>query len=100
MAKQQAWEVEKEVRHVTIVHPDANIQPSERQAGGKAIRYLPVMLRDGGRRIAFAEIVIGPKQDAKVTRERLVGILTQTGYTIGAPEYPEITASALASMET
>ncbi len=97
MAKQQAWEVEQEFRHVTIVHPDAKVQPRERQLGGKTIRYLPVLVRDNGKRIAFAEIITGPNQNAEFAHERLKGILTQTGYNVGEMEYPKIVASTVKS---
>jgi hypothetical protein len=95
MAKQAAWEVEQEFRHVTIVHPDARVQPMERQSGGKIRRYLPVELRDNGKRIAFAKIITGPNQDAANARERLKLVLEQRGYAVGDLEYPEIVASAL-----
>jgi hypothetical protein len=95
MAKQPAWEVEKEFRHVTIIHPDADIQPKERQSGGKTIRYLPVLVRDNGKRIAFAEIITGPNQNAANAHERLKGLLAEQGYEVRGLEYPEIVASAL-----
>jgi Protein of unknown function (DUF2971) len=95
MAKQAAWEVEQEFRHVTIVHPGSGVQPRERQSGGKTIRYLPVALRDSGKRIAFAEIITGPNQNAEDARERLKLILAEHGYAAGDLEYPEIMASSL-----
>lgn len=95
MAKQPAWEVEKEFRHVTVVNPDAGDQSRERQSGGKTIRYLPVELRDNEKRIAFAEIITGPNQDAANGHERLKLLLEQRGYAVGDLEYPEIVGSVL-----
>jgi DUF2971 family protein len=94
MAKQPAWEVEREFRHVTTIHPDSKVQPSERQSGGKTVRYLPVTVRDNGKRIAFAEIITGPNQDAANAHERLRLLLEQRGYAVGDLEYPEIVTSA------
>jgi hypothetical protein len=96
MAKQPRWEVEQEFRHVTIVHPDAKIEPKERQSGCKTIRYLPVLVRKEGKRIAFAEITIGPNRDVEDSRSYLEGLLADNGYRVGDIEYPHITVSAAA----
>jgi hypothetical protein len=88
MAKQAPWEVEKEFRLVTIVRPDAGVEPRERRLGVKTIRYLPVAVRDNGKRIAFAEIITGPNQNAEDAGERLKLILVEHGYAAGDLEYP------------
>ena len=93
-AKQQKWQVEQEYRHVTMVHMGADVKPQERERDGKTIRYLPVLVRAG--RIAFAEIVIGPNQDAKASEERLKKVLEAAGYKPGDMEHPAIVPSGLA----
>jgi hypothetical protein len=95
-AKREMWAVEKEYRHVTIIHPDAKVQAHERVSGGKTIRFLPVVLRADGKRIAFAEIVIGPNQSVEEARRRLNQLLADAGYRVGDMEYPEIAASSMA----
>ena len=96
MAKQPRWEVEQEYRHVTIVHPDARIEPKERYSEGRTIRYLPILVREEGKRIAFAEVIIGPNQDIEGARTRLKEILANNRYRVGDIEYPAISTSALA----
>lgn len=97
MAKQQKWEPEQEYRHVTMVYMDADVKPGERERDGKKIRYLPVMVRAEGMRIAFAEVLIGPNQDTEAASERLRKILEAAEYKAGDMEYPAIVASALAA---
>ena len=100
MAKQPVWEAEMEFRHVTIVHPNIQVEPKEREAGGRTIRYLPVSLRDSGKQIVFAEIITGPNQNVEVARERLNYVLSQAGYGLGDLEYPEIVASEVTPWES
>jgi hypothetical protein len=69
MAKQPKWASEQEVRHVTLIPQGANIQLQERQSGGRTIRYLPVQVRENGKRIAFAEIILGSNQNLVDARE-------------------------------
>ncbi len=96
MAKRENWAVEQEVRHVTIVHKDANIQPKKRQSNGREISFLPVPVRSGGKRIAFAEILIGPNQNIDHAIEEMRCLLADSGYSTGEMEYPEINASVVA----
>jgi hypothetical protein len=92
-AKQEKWEVEQEYRHTTIIFHEADVQPSERVTGGKTIRFLPVAVRANSKRIALAEIIVGPNQNCEEARQRLIRLLAECGYEIGQMEYPEITAS-------
>ena len=94
-AKRPQWQVEQEFRHATVLHPDSRIKPSERRSGEKIIRYLPVMVRGEGKRIAFKEIIMGSNQDSESGRSRLMQLLADTGYTAGDIEYPNITVSAI-----
>lgn len=93
MAKQEKWSVEQEYRRVTIVYREADVQPKVRISGGKVVRYLTSAVRANGRKIALAEIIIGPNQDAEEARQRLNRLLADMGYEVGQMEYPEITAS-------
>jgi len=96
-AKRSQWQAEQEFRLATILHPDTKIKPSERTSGDKTIRYLPINVREQGRRIAFAEVIVGPNQDSEEARGRLIRLLNDTGYTVGNMEYPSITLSGLNS---
>jgi hypothetical protein len=95
-AKREGWAVEQEYRRVTLVHRDANIVPCERVSKRKTIRYLPTVVRANGKRIALAEIIIGPNQDFSPCAERVRELLAATGYAVGAMEYPEINHSGIA----
>lgn len=98
-AKREQWSVEQEFRHATILHPDARVRPSERKSGDKTIRYLPVRLRSEGKKLAFAEIITGPNQDADNSRERLKRLLADSGYVPSSLEYPEILPSSVPRWE-
>lgn len=93
MAKQEKWAVEQEYRRVTIVYRETDVEPKVRISGGKVIRYLTSPVRANGRKMALAEIIIGPNQDADEARQRLSQLLVECGYEIGQMEYPETTAS-------
>jgi len=94
-AKREQWAVEQEYRHVTLLHKDARAEPKWRESNGKRIPYLEVRLRDGGRRIALAEIIIGPSQDAAGATERVQAILDKAGYHVGEMESPNIVVSSV-----
>lgn len=95
-AKQQKWAGEQEFRNVTMVYPEAGVQPRVRTSGGKGVRYLPTVVRADGKKIALAEVVVGPNQDFEDARQRLIKTLADCGYEIGTMEYPTIVASAVA----
>ena len=100
MAKQEKWAVEQEYRRVTIVYREADVQPVVRVSGGKEVRYLATVVRANGRKIALAEIVIGPNQDLEEARQRIIKLLAECGYEIGQAEYPELTCSVVTSWPT
>lgn len=96
MAKQAKWSVEREFRHATLIRDGASIRPKERKRGEKTIRYLDdVELRAGGRQLAFAEIMVGPNQDAAEAQTRITALLEEAGYKPGAFEYPAIAVSQI-----
>lgn len=92
-AKRAEWADEQEYRHVTLVPRSSNLLQS-RVAGGRTIEYLPVFLRRDRKRIALAELLIGPNRDAEKTRQDLQRLLADNGYEDGSIEYPTIAASA------
>jgi hypothetical protein len=95
-AKQPKWAVEQEIRHATLIRDGANIRPKERIRDGKVIRYLDdVELRTAGKKLAFAEIMIGPNQNPEEANARVVALLEEAGYKLGRLEYPEVTVSQL-----
>ena len=94
-AKAEKWAPEREYRHVTILHPDARLKPRERVSDGKAILYLPVVLRAPGKRIALAEVIIGPNQNVEEASLRITKLLAEASYKVGDIEYPEITVSSI-----
>jgi hypothetical protein len=53
------------------------------------------MVRAEGKRIAFAEIILGRNQNLETASERLKKVLEANGYTVGDMEYPTIKASGL-----
>ncbi len=95
-AKQQKWAAEQEFRNVTLIYPEAGVQPSVRTSGDKVVRYLPTVVRADGKKIALAEVVVGPNQDFDHARQRLIKTLAVCGYEIGTMEYPAIVGSAVA----
>jgi hypothetical protein len=100
MAKHEKWKVEQEYRRVTIVHREADVQPDVRIVDGKIRRHLTSAVRANGRKIALAEIIIGPNQNVGEARQRLDRLLTACGYEIGQMEYPEVTASKVVPWST
>jgi len=95
MAKQEKWAVEQEYRRVTIIYREADVQANARISGGKVVRYLTSVARASGKRIALAEIVVGPNQNFEGARQRLIRLLADVGYEVGDMEYPEVVASAV-----
>jgi hypothetical protein len=96
-AKRPEWAAEQEYRHVTLVPRNASFQLKQRESAGKTISYLPVSLRRDGRRLAFAEILIGPNCSAEKTRQELQKLLARNGYERGSLEYPTIAVSKVPS---
>jgi hypothetical protein len=93
-AKDVAWQDEREVRHVTFYRDEHGFIPNERTtADGKVVRYTPVLVRQEGKRIAFAEIIIGSKRNFEKSKEELEAHLAACGYTKDCIEYPEIKVS-------
>ncbi len=72
------------------------MHPNERVSGGRTVRFLPTIVRAEGKRIALAEIIIGPNQNAGEARQRLNQLLADVGYRVDDMEYPGITASVVA----
>ncbi|HEV2194036.1 MAG TPA: DUF2971 domain-containing protein [Candidatus Acidoferrum sp.] len=95
-AKRAPWEVEQEYRRVTIVHNEAAVEPKVRVSGSRSIRYLISDARANGKKVALAEIVLGPNQNADEAQKRLLKFLGDCGYEIGDLEYPKMIASAVA----
>jgi hypothetical protein len=91
-AKQPKWAHEQEFRHITIFRDGVEAIPKERtNNGGKTIRYLDdITLRLDGKKLAFAEIIVGPNQDAEQAKKGLQAILNKAHYVPGTPEYPNI----------
>jgi hypothetical protein len=54
-----------------------------------------VELRTAGKKLAFAEIMIGPNQNPEEANARVVALLEEAGYKLGRLEYPEVTVSQL-----
>jgi hypothetical protein len=57
------------------------------------------MVRAEGKRLAFAEIVIGPNQNVETARERLNKLLETNNYGVGDTEYPSIMLADLSPWE-
>ena len=94
-AKQAKWAAEQEYRRMTVLHREASVEPKVRMSGGKAIRYLTTEVRAHGRKVALAEVIIGPNQVAEQARERFVKLLADCGYETNDMEYPEIVFSGV-----
>jgi hypothetical protein len=99
-AKQAKWDVEQEYRHATITFHESHVQPLERRSGGKTVRFLPVAIRANNKRIALAEIIVGPNQNFVEARQQLIRLLADSGYSPGQMEFPEIVASTVSSWST
>lgn len=99
-AKQPKWAVEREIRHATLIRDGAIIRPKERIRDGKTIRYLDdIELRTAGKKLAFAEIIIGPNQNAEEAKVRLGALFEEAGYKQGMLKYPEVTISEIRDWE-
>jgi hypothetical protein len=94
-AKQGKWADEQEYRHATIIRQGAVIEPNERCSKGKVIRYLRVEVRKCHKRIALAEIIIGPNQDSFHANELINKMLADAGYQVDSMDYPIIINSTL-----
>jgi hypothetical protein len=93
-AKRDAWAVEKEFRLATFLRDITKAKQYEQVANGR--RYIPMPVRAAGKRIAFAEILMGPNQDTDVARSRIEHLLKSHGYAASDFEYPTILRSAVA----
>jgi hypothetical protein len=91
-AKQEGWAVEQEFRNVTIVHQGAK-NPEEVDENGR--RFLPIVVRADGKRMALAEMLIGPNRDVDAARQRVTALLSDVGYNVSDMEYPQVVTSAL-----
>ena len=95
VAKKPEWSVEQEFRHVTLVPSKSGIQLKQRETPDGTKLCLPVLVRADGKRIALAEILIGPNRDAEETQRELTVLLSTCGYQVGSAEYPAISLSAI-----
>jgi len=99
-AKHPNWAVEQGNPTRNMIRDGANIRPKERIRDGKIIRYLDdVELRTAGKKLAFAEIIVGPNQNADEAKMRVFALLEEAGYQPGTPEYPEVTISQINDWE-
>jgi hypothetical protein len=57
--------------------------------------WLPTAVRAGGKKIALAEIIVGPNQEFEEAAKRINELLTSAGYLPGEMEYPKIVRSAI-----
>jgi len=94
-AKQAIWASEQEYRRMTVLHLEASAEPKVRMSGGRTIRYLTIEVRAHGKKVALAEVIIGPNQNAEQASERFVKLLADCGYEINDMEYPKVIASAV-----
>jgi hypothetical protein len=92
-AKDARWQVEQEFRHVTLVRSQDMGKLRQRGSPGNAVSYLPVLVRSKGKRIALAELIIGPNCKPEEARENVKQLLQDTGYEPGTIEYPVIAIS-------
>ena len=77
------------MRHSFLIRSGTNSKSEKLPT--KTIQYLPVSVRVEGKRIALAELIVGPNQDAENARQRLKELLADNGYSAETPEYPKIT---------
>jgi hypothetical protein len=97
-AKKAKWAPEQEFRHVTIIRDGVDFEPQKRTRGGKEVRFLnSITLRESGKLLAFAEIIIGPNQDTAKATDELTELLKAAGYIPNTLEYPTLAVSELAS---
>jgi hypothetical protein len=84
--KDAKWQDEKEVRRIVLVDPRFNVPPLETESGR---RFLELPLRNAGKRISLAKVIIGPRKDYDAGKRAIMEILTESGYKADDPEYPE-----------
>jgi hypothetical protein len=94
-AKQSKWSGEREFRRATILRDNDQKLLKTMESGGQLKRYVPVALRTHGKKIALAEIIMGPNQYVAEAREGLEELLSRNGYTPECAEYPQISPSAI-----
>src|SRR5262249_38482592 len=79
-AKLPKWEPEQEVRMIFLVREGASVQPTDEiRSDGTLKRYLTVPVT-ALRRMPVVEIIVGPKNDRAVARERAIRMLERAGY--------------------
>jgi hypothetical protein len=95
MAKKPKWSKEREFRHITMFRDGITPEPKKlTRSDGTPKYYLDdVVLREHGKKLAFAEIIIGANQETSQGPSKLMCLLEEAGYEPGSPEYPEITVS-------
>lgn len=81
VAKTKDWEPEQEWRQTALCSMHERVPTQTRKSEGKRIDYLSLRLRNAGKRLAFAEVMLGSQcpqtlEDAKV-------ILSSAGYDEG-----------------
>jgi hypothetical protein len=92
--KKLKWEPERELRRIILVHDGVTLCPLERiNASGKQVRYIEVPVRNPEKRIALAEVIVGPHQSSDSGRQQILDILNEAGYQPSDPEYPKISVS-------
>lgn len=96
-AKKPKWAPEQEFRHVTIIRDGVDFEPQKRTRDDKEVRFLDnIHLRESGKLLAFAEIIIGSNQDTAKAEDELTELLKVASYIPDTPEYPTLAVSELA----
>jgi hypothetical protein len=94
-AKAETFAPENEIRRLVFVNYGFKFPPDEyTHEDGRLIRYLAVPLRRPGKKISLAQIFIGPN-DTQEGPRKAEQMLSEAGYAVGDPEYPEILPSAV-----
>jgi hypothetical protein len=92
-AKHPEWSGEQEYRMVALVHKGAVVEPQIAPSGK---RYVALFMRQSGRLLALAEVIVGSNQEADSAVGQVRQFLTDAGYGPDLPEYPQhIAASAV-----
>lgn len=93
-AKKPAWAAEEEWRIAAVVKPAADNPLKRTRDDGQEVSYIELPLRDRGRHLELAEIIVGPNQDEQEGRARAAALLERCGYSTTGSTGTAISISA------
>jgi len=101
-AKHSNWEVEHELRIAAVEDGRSAVTAPilERESKDRKVRYVEILVRQAGRRIALHEIITGSELNAVDAHREVEAALADAGYAPTDIEYPRIVQSTVAAQRS